>query len=190
MGTHAGTTIEDTAEELRIVMRAERAGCVAVFLGVWLMGWLFGEVSALQSLFRFETLLNPASLFLLVWLAGWTVGGVVAGGIFAMMLDGREIVTFTEQEIDRRAEAFGRGFNWRFAMPDVTNVRQTSSDGGVKDFVSFDYRGKTVRFGTGLNETEAERIVEAVWRRFPQLMPRVERIRRAEAAAEAAMGTE
>ena len=182
MATHTATSIEETPEALRIIMPVPRVGCVAVFLAVWLMGWLAGEVSALSALFRTGTLLNPASLFLVVWLVGWTAGGLVAGSVLAMLIDGREIVSFSADEIDRRAEAFGRGLNWRYPMAEVTNLRPTGDESGVKDFISFDHKGKTIRFGTGLNETEAERAVEAVWARFPQLMSRVERVRREEAA--------
>jgi len=186
MPNHTATSIEETPESLRIVMPVPRAGCVAVFLGVWLTGWLFGEVSAIGALFQMGSLLNPGALFLVVWLTGWTAGGAVAAGVLAMTLGGLEIVTFTDAEVDRRAEAFGRGLNWRFEMADVTNLRKTADTNGAKSFISFDYRGKTVRFGTGLNETEAERAVQAAWSRFPRLMPRVERVRRDEAAREAA----
>lgn len=180
MATHTATSIEETPENLRIVMPVPRVGCVAVFLSVWLTGWLVGELSAVGALFTMDSLLNPAALFLIVWVTGWTAGGIMAGSALAMMLSGQEVVTFTPEEINRRAEAFGRGLNWRYVMSDVTNLRQTPDENGVKDFISFDYHGKTVRFGTGLNETEAERATEAVWARFPQLMPRVERVRREE----------
>jgi len=184
MATYTPTTIEDTPVSLRVVMPVPRVGCVAVFLTVWLMGWFAGEVSAIAGLLRVGSLLNPAAWFLVIWLLGWSVGGVFAGGMLAMMLGGREILTFTAEEVDRRAEAFGRGLNWRYPMSEVTNVRQTSDTNGVKDFISFDCQGKTIRFGTGLNETEAGRVCEAVWARYPQLMPRVERIRREEALRE------
>ncbi len=175
-------SIEESPDSLRIVMPVERAGCVSIFLAAWLVGWLAGEVSALTALFRMESLFNLGALFLLFWLAGWTVGGVVAAAILAMTLDGREVVSFTAEEVDRRAEAFGRGLNWKYAMAEVSNLRPTGDESGVKSFISFDHKSKTIRFGTGLNETEAERAVEAVWARFPQLMPRVERVRREEAA--------
>jgi hypothetical protein len=181
MAPHTPTSIEETPDGVRIVMPVPQAGCVAVFLAVWLTGWLFGELSAISAFFRMENLLNPLTLFLIVWLVGWTAGGLFAAAALAMMLGGREIVTFTADVVDRRAEAFGRGLNWHFVMSDVTNLRPTGDDNGVKDFISFDYRGKTTRFGTGLNETEAERAVEAVWKRFPRLMPRAERVSREEA---------
>ncbi len=182
MSPARATTIEETPEALRVIMPAPRVGCVAVFLSVWMMGWLVGEVSALGALFRMGSLLNPASLFLVVWLLGWTAGGLVAASILVFMLDGAEVVTFSEAEIRRRAEAFGRGFDWVYPMAEAKNLRPTGDENGVKSFVSFDHNGKTIRFGTGLNETEAERVVEAVWSRFPQLMSRVERVRREEAA--------
>lgn len=183
MDKHSTPSIEETPGSLRIVMAVERVGCVAIFLGVWLVGWVAGEFSAISALLRFDSLLNPGALFLVVWLTGWTAGGVAAAAILAMVLDGREIVTITPEEIDRRAEAFGRGLNWKYSMADVTNLRPTQDSEGKKESISFDYHGKTIRFGTGLNETEAERVAESIWRRFPQLMPRVERIRREAEAA-------
>ena len=99
-----------------------------------------------------------------------------------MTLNGREIVTFTAEEVDRRAEAFGRGFNWYYAMPEVTNVRPTGGDDGVKSFISFDHRGKTIRFGTGPQRDRGRARGRGRLAPVPELMPRVERVRREEAA--------
>jgi hypothetical protein len=174
------TSIEQTPAGLRIVMPVPRVIFAMIFLGVWLTGWAAGELSAIWALTRLDTLLNPASLFLLVWLTGWTCGGAFAIVSLSMMLDGREIVTFSPVRVVRRVEAFRWGLDWPYAMDSVTNLRQTGDSSGVKSFISFDASGKTVRFGTGLNETTAEQIAEAVWAQYPQLMPRVERVRRAE----------
>ena len=65
-------------------------------------------------------------------------------------------------------------------MDTVTNLRQTGDSEGVKSFISFDASGKTVRFGTGLNETEAEKAVDAVWAQYPRLIPKADRERQAE----------
>ena len=161
MAKRTPTTIEHTPSGLRIVMPVPRIGFVIVFLSIWLMGWAAGEVSALRALLESGTRFNPTGLFLLVWLVGWTLGGAAAAFVLAMMLDGREIVTFALGSVVRRIEAFRWGWETTYAMDTVTNLRQTGDSEGVKSFISFDASGKTVRFGTGLKKTERERQGEA-----------------------------
>ncbi|NTU71494.1 MAG: hypothetical protein HGB10_06710 [Coriobacteriia bacterium] len=189
MTTYTETVIEQTPERIRIVMPTQKAGCVAAFMSVWLVGWLAGETFALVGLVRELRSLSVGSIFLVVWLIGWTLGGAFAITVLAMSLGGREIVTFSASEARRRVEAFRIGLDWRYPMADVTNVRPTASSGDKKEFISFDHKGKTIRFGTGLSEENATAAVEAVWERFPALMPRVERVRREEAAADSAAPT-
>ncbi len=157
-------------------MPVPRVGCVIAFLGVWMLGWAAGEFSALRSLLFGGMGLNIATLFLLVWLVGWTAGGLVAGSIFLLMLDGREIVTVGDGVVRRRVEVFGVGLSWRYPLEQVSNWRPTGDESGVKTFVTFDHEGpkghKSIRFGTGLTEPRAEEICAEVWSRFPALQPR------------------
>ena len=72
----------------------------------------------------------------------------------------------------------------RFQPPGRQAIFHTEN--GILNFVAFDAAGKRVRFGTGLTESEAERCVEAIWGRYPQLLPRAERLRREEIARNSA----
>ncbi len=164
--------IEEEAHALSVTMRAPRSGCLVAFLGVWLVGWTFGGLGAFKSLLSVGSLLNPLSLFLLVWLAGWVAGEVFAGIAVAFMLDGREIVSLDGEKLSQRAEAFGWGMTRRYDLAHATNLRPLAGDSGsAKDLLAFDYAGKTVRMGTGLNETEAQRVCEALVRHEPRLDP-------------------
>jgi hypothetical protein len=186
---HTTPTIEETADGLRITMPVPSMGCVSIFLGVWLVAWAVGEISAVGALFALGTSFGPGSAFLVIWLAGWTVGGVTAAAGLMMSLGGREIVTVGSGIIRRRAEAFGLGLSWRYPIERCTNFRPTGGSGADKTFISFDYaaaKGEhTVRFGSGLTETSTANIAERVWSAFPALMPDHERRIREHEAADA-----
>lgn len=189
---HTKTLIEDSPTGLRVIMPVPRVGCVMVFIGAWMLGWVAGELSALNALFNQGAFFSAGTVFLLVWLAGWTVGGVLFGSILLLMVDGREILSFEPGLVRRRVEFFRWGLSWRYPLESVTNLRPTGDESGVKSFVSFDYAGpkgdKTIRVGSGLTETTAEKVAERVWAAHPQLMPRAERARRtATQPADAAM---
>jgi hypothetical protein len=167
-----GPEIEPTAEGLRVSMRAPRSGCLITFLGVWLAGWTFGGIEAMRAVSSTDSLLNVASLFLLFWLAGWIVGELAVAAFLAFLINGAEIITANAEAISQRAEAFGYGYTRRWALEHVTNLRPVASEGGTpRDLIAFDFAGSTVRFGSGLNETDARRVAEAIWEHLPQLRP-------------------
>jgi len=163
--------IEDTPDGLRVSMRAPRAGCLVAFLTVWFIGWTYGGIEAIRALFSAESLFNPLSLFLLLWLAGWLAGELFVAALLAFMIDGQEVLEVDGEELRLRAEAFGRAWTRRYALTEASNLRPVSSDEGSRTFLAFDFRGKTVRFGTDLNETATLLIAQTVWDRAPSLRP-------------------
>lgn len=172
VAARADVEISESPEGVRVVMAVPRPGCVVAFLGAWLLGWLAGEIVAVRSVLGALSNLDISTLFLVAWLVGWTIAGVAFGGLFLLMLDGREIVTVDGEALHRRVEAFGRGLTWDYTLADVGDLRPTANDPGQpREFVSFEYKARTVRFGSGLNETQARQVAEAIWRRFPRLRP-------------------
>jgi len=168
--------IEHGPEGLSVKMRAPRAGCLVAFLGVWLVGWTFGGVAAMRSLFSAGDPLNPLSLFLLLWLCGWMVGEVFVALAIAFMLDGQEVVLLDAAKLTQRAEVFGWGFSRRYDLAHATNLRPVATESGsARDLLAFDYAGSTVRFGTGLNETEAQRVCDSILSYEPRLHPTADR---------------
>lgn len=162
--------IVDTEAGLRISMRAPRAaGCLIAFFAVWTTGWTFGGFSAISALLRFDgPWWNPLRLFLLLWLAGWAVGEVLGVWMLLFFMAGKEILTFDGTTMTRRVEAFGRGLDFRYTMAEMSRFRPMGED-GKQDFVGFEYRGKSVRMGTNLDETAAADIAELVGKRYPHL---------------------
>jgi hypothetical protein len=97
--TNSGMSLRraDGGWAIRIRGDAAGTGCGALFLGVWLMGWLGGEVAIIHTILgalrgaqgAFDL---GAGLAMVLWLAFWTMGGVVAGGVLLFLLFGAEWV--------------------------------------------------------------------------------------------------
>ncbi len=180
------STIADTPFGFEIVIPAKRSLFAAAFLGAWLIGWAFGEISVARSLFFEPRGSHSPELFRLAWLCGWTVGGAFALYAFLWNVAGRERITLNAATLSVRWEApgvgrtrdFDLGFvsNVRAGMPDVkaydalwaTKIR--GADGGK---IAFDYGAKTIRFGGSLDEAEARLIVDELRKRhnFPMTVP-------------------
>lgn len=101
------------------------------FLGLWLTGWLVGEVvaatifggmlagtiaAAFGITLSFAERLTPNGSapfimgFMIVWLTMWTIGGIAAGTQFLRSLAGRDVVSVSPHglEFERRAGPFRR----------------------------------------------------------------------------------
>jgi hypothetical protein len=157
-------TIEHLPEGLVVTMRVPRVGCVTLFLGFWLLGWVAGEVSGFTMLVSQISEPGFALGFAIVWLTGWTAGGLAALSFLALSIAGREIVTLTPQAMTRRIEAFGIGRTTSYVPQEVEGLRVVEDSRGGTPFFGFDYRGKTVRMGSGLSGDDAQRIVDALSR--------------------------
>jgi hypothetical protein len=92
----------DEIDGLQITIPAAQSLFLILFLSVWLIGWLFGELSLLGTLTapvldgaggpRFINAGGPQVAFLIPWLICWTVGGAVAMDALIWQFRGRETV--------------------------------------------------------------------------------------------------
>jgi hypothetical protein len=93
-----------------------------LFLPLWLVGWAFGEVSAIGTLTS-ESGNAGTDLFMLVWLTGWTVGGAFAIGILLWLYFGKERVTLSTTTLEIRQEVLGVGRSREYDLTHVRNLR-------------------------------------------------------------------
>ena len=91
-----------------------------------------------------------------MWLVGWLAGELLAVAVLAFLINGREVLEIDDAELRLRAEALGRSWTRRYPLAEAANLRPVASSGGSLDFLAFEYRGKTVRFGTDLSEADAD----------------------------------
>ena len=162
-----------------------------IFLAVWMVGWLGGELFALGSLLsmfisglsRFAGWENLpfelmemeegggwfAGIFLLVWLTFWTFGGIMAGRTLLWQLGGKEIVEVSRQGMKISKKFFGIGGVKEYLAREISDLRLAVADqeSGSRAMM-FDYEFDTVEFGTDLHPKEAEDILETIQRYYPQ----------------------
>jgi hypothetical protein len=113
------------------------------------------------------------SLFLLVWLAGWTIGGAFAIATWLWNIAGFEKVLVGPSTLTTRREVLGIGPSKEYELGSVSNLRVNMGASNVyfgrssfqifsgnSGTIAFDYGAKTFHFGMGLDEAEAQQIIE------------------------------
>ena len=165
--------VEADGSGLRITIPAGRHLFGTAFLGLWMIGWAFGEIAVSHQLLyglpesRFPA---PASFFILAWLALWTLGGAWCLATFLWNVAGREIIELNQATLRRikQIPLLRRSKEYRVAS--IANLRLTTvitsfwyndeeslpsmafSDGAI----SFDYGRSTHHLGSDLDEADAK----------------------------------
>lgn len=174
-------TITGGPEGLEIVIPVRRHFFPLLFLGVWLVGWLMGETTAIRQIFS-DRPGGPAA-FLLLWLILWTAGGGVAAYLWLWMLVGKERILMGASALHMKHDVLGLGRVRTYELLKIRNLRvapppaaprgtgvMVGLPGVAGGLIAFEHAGKTVRFGASIDEIEARTIVERMRQRhsFPE----------------------
>lgn len=173
--------VENLTRGAKVTIPARCSWFAVIFLSVWLVGWVLGEITAVKQL------LAPSEktpvVFLLVWLAAWTFGGATAVATMAWQVAGKEILTFDAASLERRLEAFGIGRSRRYRMAEIRNLRRNASVLGSlmpqwrlvspmlgygAGSVAFDYGARTVQVAAALEQVEAKLLIDALSPHLPR----------------------
>ena len=171
-------TITDQPDELRLVIPNRRSWFVIGMLAFWVCAWGVGEVMGSTTMYKGDVPPGEEGL-MLAWLGVWTVSGLAALVALQWQVLGKEIVTVQGQTLKTQREGGGIGFRKEYDMQQMVNLRvepprfspfDVSASlqlwgigGGV---IAFESGGKILRFGAGLDETEAKQVVDALKRRL------------------------
>ena len=171
-------TITDQPDELRLVIPNRRSWFVIGMLAFWVCAWGVGEVMGSTTMYKGDVPPGEEGL-MLAWLGVWTVSGLAALVALQWQVMGKEIVTVQGQTLKTQREGGGIGFRKEYDMQQMVNLRvepprfspfDVSASlqlwgigGGV---IAFESGGKILRFGAGLDETEAKQVVDALKRRL------------------------
>lgn len=122
----------DKIDGLSIEIPSIRNWPFALFLSVWLCGWLFGELAALATIasYLLGVPLGPAfsnhppAPFLIVWILFWTIAGAVIADALVWQLRGQELIQINEERIvmNRVGSLWRRGTRV-FRLADLQNLR-------------------------------------------------------------------
>lgn len=165
------STVAETAEGLAVSIPAKRNIFLLLFLSLWLVGWGFGEVTAGRELLSKQS--GAPDLFLGVWLTLWTLGGGLALYAWFWMIGGREVLIVRPDALVIRRVLLGRGRDKEYDIQQVKNLRAAPPTWNPYDFssamhfwgvgggpIAFDYGSKTIRIGSGVDESEAQQVVK------------------------------
>ncbi len=179
-------TTDDLGDTLRINIPSQKQWFLILFMGFWLIGWAFGEISTLGMLFGGQGF-GGQGPFMIAWLGGWTIGGAWAIYILAWQLFGKEVIEISNQAIITNRVVFGLGFPKEYSVEHIKVLRISANvnandmfgwsragrlyglSGGL---IAFDYGSKTINFGSGIDEAEAKQILAEITQRFPQYRSR------------------
>ncbi len=162
---------------LEIVIPAQRNLSVILFLGVWLLGWCAGEISAITRLVGGPQ--TDSWHFVLVWLVLWTLGGAFAAYTWLWNLVGKERIVLGPSTLSLKRDILGMGRISEYLLYRVRGLRVAPAPGpspdktvalriaGLVGSICFDYDATTISFGGGLARSEAELIVERMRQRYP-----------------------
>jgi hypothetical protein len=172
-------TVVKDRRRTRVEIPPKRRWGLWALLTLYLGGWVVGEVFSLMSLMRDETP-SPPPVFLAIWLIGWTAVGAYVLYVWAWHLGGREIIELGNGTLTKKRKLFGLGIPKKFAVAEITNLRILPQSLPMRDteervsammaefwglrggIIAFDHGTKTYRFGFGVDEAEAQKIVEAL----------------------------
>ena len=159
-----------TPEGLEISIPAKRNIFLMLFLGAWLVGWCFGEMSAARELLSGKA--GATDLFLAAWLVAWTLGGGFALYAWLWMFKGREVVILRPNALVSKRDLWGLGRSKEYDLQHTKNLRVAPLSWNPHDWsagmqfwgigggpIAFDYGSRTVRIGSGVDESEAREIV-------------------------------
>jgi hypothetical protein len=163
-----------------------------VLLPLFFLAWSFGGIIGMPNLVSGKVYeLNPSispiflTLFLLVWLTCWAITEIYIIYVIARMYFGQEIVKITESSFVVRQQVFGFSNERIHHLVDLWNLRTVPKEpmtpfknrykpwnGQGDQTLAFDNRFGTVRFGAGISEIKAAKILEIVQEKFPKYKTR------------------
>jgi hypothetical protein len=178
MGRAIGPRIQVVNNPLGITayIKTRRRVFPYFFLPVWLAFWTLGGITAISLIAT-----GQASPFLFLWLCGWLVGEVFATVSWLWNAFGREVVEIAGGSFVYRRELLGYSLTRKgYPVNSLSNLRASGffSNFGSYNFsmaqwgftggtAAVDQGYTTIRFGNGLEETEANALAEALQPHIP-----------------------
>lgn len=182
------STVSQQDGVLRISIPAARNTLAILFISFWLCVWTVGGIATTQQLLHkggstlsfltprvghFRTpyragngsqtpsRLDSSKGF---WMFGWALGEVLAAFWLSRMLGGRDIFQTANGTAEIRREIFGLGLSSRqYSLQEIRNLRyQPDTSSGKSERpsgIAFDYGSRTVFFGDGADEAEANQLI-------------------------------
>jgi hypothetical protein len=184
------STVSQQDGVLRISIPAAKNTLAILFASFWLCAWTVAGISVAQHMLVKEgstppfftpkvgryhhvgpgsAAQPPSSLDSSkgFWMCGWALGEILVAFWLGRMLGGRDIFQTTNETATIRREIFGLRLSSRqYSLQEMRNLRyqpDTSSHNSERPSgIAFDYGSRTVFFGDGADENEANQLIEMI----------------------------
>ena len=170
--------IDNTPNKLSITIPSKKNWFVLIFATAWLGGWYFGFQNALSELLSDGIDNLGTNGFMLFWFIGWTVGGVAVISMLLWGYFGQEQFNSDNGEVYLSKTVFGLGIKHRIEANEIKNIKTEFANENMfgsnrwtwreleQGKIKFDYGLKTFSFGLGVDDAEADYIVELMKKHF------------------------
>jgi hypothetical protein len=161
------STISEESGTLRISVPMRKRPFLFLFFLVWLGGWTAGGIAVGRQL------LQKFNAFDAFWMCGWLAGEVAVTYSLLRMAGGRDDVRGGQGLFEVRKQIFGLGLSKQYSLSEMRDLRYRPESGSGRGHhdscLAFDYGAKTITFADGIDEAEANQLIQAVVERYPVL---------------------
>ncbi len=167
-------------EWLEVIIGARKSYFVNLFLGLWMFGWIYGEVTIIENGITYPN--QPIDAFQVFWFLGWNLGGIFALFIGLWNNRGREIIKVDQDNLKHTREyvLFSRSKNFESSTiinlrlfqlnPSMSNMSEGMEFWGLSGgSIAFDSGETVYKFGLGLEENEALSVIREIKNYYPHL---------------------
>jgi hypothetical protein len=166
--------IENSFGNLTMTIPSKKNWLALIGGTLWMGWWYFGFKPAAYEMFANHLDFSGVGSFAMIWLAGWTVGGIAIAGILLWGYFGQEKLASDRQFLNFRKTVFGIGLVKKLDASQVKNFRAEVTNANWLESnrwafwglgpgkIKFDYGLKTYSFGLGVDDAEANHIVEVL----------------------------
>src|SRR5512138_1329207 len=173
-------SIQDDGEILKVTIHVPKNYLLMLLLGLWLIFWTFAEISVVTR--EIPRALDE-DLFMWIWLFAFTAGGVGIVVVLLWLAGGKEITEVGIGSIKIKRAVFGLGCTKEYPAKKIGHLRISALSPDIwksitwqkeRNYwsnigtISFDYEWQIIRFGYGIDGTEAREIIERIIGRFPK----------------------
>ena len=154
------STVSQEAGTLRISIPMRKKPLLFLFFLVWLGGWTLGGIAIGRQL------LQKFNLFEALWMCGWVLGETMVTYALLRMAGGQDVVRIDQGVFEVQKQVFGWGVSKRYSPLEIRDLRfqpESGSGKGHRDSnLAFDYGAKTLTFGDGIDEAEANQLIHVI----------------------------
>ena len=176
-------SVHRNSDGLLIDIPAKRQWFMFGFMTVWLTGWTLGGIGAVAAFLIGND--DPVIIgFLGLWLIGWAIGEAVVASALGWMLFGHERIIVTAGFVTIQMVVYAIIRKKTYAIAHMQNLELNNTGTVVTQYgkqnlagppaISFDYGGKTINFGRGLDKAEARAVIEVLKKAIPSLSRKTE----------------